>query len=308
MMRFRSALALCAAALCSLASFQAFAETSEPDTTPVEQVQITADSRPALWKIGDADTTIYLFGTIHVLPEGIDWFKGPVEAAFASSDTLVTEVAGNDEAKMQGLVVKLAVLPDGTSLRDQLAEDQRKAYEAALTSYNLPPAMFDRFEPWYAAIGLSTLPLIREGFSPDHGVEEALEKRAKSRQMEQQGLETVEYQLGLFDGLPEDVQKRYLGEVIGQLPKFRDEIRAMIEAWRVGDTEKLASLMNAEESDPVMIEELLTKRNRAWAKWLNDRLDQPGTVFVAVGAGHLAGAGSVQEQLAGRGIGAARVQ
>ncbi len=82
----------------------------------------------------------------------------------------------------------------------------------------------------------------------------------------------------------------------------------MIEAWRIGDAEKLAKLLNAEESDPRMVEVLLTGRNRTWAEWLDVRLDQPGTVFVAVGAGHLAGAGSVQEQLAARGIAATRLQ
>ena len=111
-----------------------------------------------------------------------------------------------------------------------------------------------------------------------------------------------------FDSLPADVQARYLGEVLGQLPTFKDEIRAMIEAWRIGDAEKLAKLLNAEESDPRMVEVLLTGRNRTWAEWLDVRLDQPGTVFVAVGAGHLAGAGSVQEQLAARGIAATRLQ
>ena len=83
---------------------------------------------------------------------------------------------------------------------------------------------------------------------------------------------------------------------------------AMVAAWQVGQADRLAQLLNEEEDDPKLRKVLLTGRNKAWAKWLRARLKQPGTVFVAVGAGHLAGKGSVQDQLARRGIKASRVQ
>ena len=82
----------------------------------------------------------------------------------------------------------------------------------------------------------------------------------------------------------------------------------MVDAWKRGDADSLARLMNEEEDEPELMERLLTNRNKAWADWVKARLDKPGTVFVAVGAGHLAGNGSVQEQLATRGIATTRVQ
>lgn len=263
---------------------------------------------PALWVIGDRDTTIYLFGTIHALPQGIDWFKGNVANAFAASDTLVTEIAGKDEAAMQTLVFKLAALPEGASLRDRMSAQQRAAYDGALAKFNIQPAMLDRYEPWYAAMALSTLPMMQQGFSPANGVETSLAREATARRMPRLGLETVEYQLGLFDGLPADAQQRYLDEVIEQLPNIREQIGAIVAAWKTGDAGELARLMNFAEDDPAFAETMLIGRNRNWAVWLDERLDRPGTVFVAVGAGHLAGKGSVQEQLAARGIGTARVQ
>lgn len=263
---------------------------------------------PALWVIGDADTTIYLFGTIHALPQGVDWNRGKVANAFAASETLVTEVAGKDDPAMQALVLKLASLPEGAKLRDQLPAEQRAAYDQALTQFSISPAMLDRFEPWYAAMALSTLPLMQQGFSPANGVESTLEKEAAERGMPHVGLETVEYQLGLFDGLPADAQQRYLGEVIEQLPNIREQIVAIIAAWKSGNADELAQLMNFADDNPAFAERMLVGRNRNWAKWLDERLDRPGTVFVAVGAGHLAGKESVQDQLAARGIGAARVQ
>ena len=272
------------------------------------ETETTPPIAPALWVVADKDTTIYLFGTIHALPQGIDWFKGVVADAFAASDTLVTEVAVKDDTAMQSLVFKLAALPQGASLREQMLPERRAAYDKALVDFSIQPAMLDHFEPWYAAIALSTLPLMQQGLSPANGVESSLAKEATARKMPQLGLETVEYQLGLFDGLPADVQQRYLGEVIDQLPKLREEIGTIITAWKAGNADELAQLMNFAESDPAFAEIMLTGRNRTWAKYLDDRLDQPGTVFVAVGAGHLAGKGSVQEQLAARGIGTARIQ
>jgi uncharacterized protein YbaP (TraB family) len=263
---------------------------------------------PALWVVGDSDTTIYLFGTIHALPSGIEWFGGNVAAAFAASDTLVTEVVSRDDAAMQALVFQLAALPEGASLRDHMTAQQRGAFDKALEGLKIPPTMLDRFEPWYAAMALSTLPLMQQGFSPENGVDGALARKAAARKMPQQGLETVEYQLGLFDGLPAEAQQRYLGEVVEQLPAMREQIDAIVAAWKAGDADGLARLMNFAEDDPMFAETMLLGRNRMWAQWLDDRLDRPGTVFVAVGAGHLAGKGSVQEQLAARGIGAARVQ
>ena len=89
---------------------------------------------------------------------------------------------------------------------------------------------------------------------------------------------------------------------------MQNDLKLMIEAWKRGDADELARLMNAQEDDPVLVETLLTDRNRNWAKWIEGRLEQPGTVFLAVGAGHLAGTDSVQELLGESGITAERVQ
>jgi len=305
---------ICTSALCVLAACQMplAGEEALPLSTTVESAATSAPAtdavRPALWKIADEDTTIYLFGTVHILPAGIDWFKGPVAKAFDSSGSLVTEITGDDPAEMQALVMDKAVLKDGTKLRDLLTDDERITYEAALMALGAPVSSFDIFEPWYTTVALSTLPLMQEGFSGDNGVEELLGAKAAERGMAREGLETAEYQLSLFDTLPLQVQKNYLFEVVSELPTLRGQIRAMIEAWKEGDAEDLAELMNSGQSDPVLIDRLLIGRNKAWAEWVDKRLDAPGTTFLAVGAGHLAGEGSLQEQLAAAGIASERIQ
>lgn len=284
------------------------AQQSLPTPQPVLAEPAPAAVHPALWKVSDADTAIYLFGTIHLLPEGLDWFQGPVAQAFATADELVTEIPETDPETSQAVLLKRGILPGGQSLRDQMSAKERTKFEQTLAGFGLAPAAFDRFKPWYAAVVLATLPLQRKGYSLANGVEASLAALNQECGRPRIGLETLDYQLGLFDGFPPRVQRRYLFEVIAALPEINQEVDAMVGAWRSGDAAKLASLMNAEQDDPAMVTALITNRNKAWARWIKARLDRPGTSFVAVGAGHLGGKGSVQDELQALDVKAARVQ
>ena len=265
-------------------------------------------AHPALWRIADADTTIYLFGTIHALPPGIEWFDGPLVSAFDSADELVTEIVEEEPARAQAQLLARAVLPRGTSLRGLLTPRQRAAYQAAMAAAGMPVAAFDRFEPWYAAVSLATLPMARAGFARENGAEAVLEARAKALGWPHSALETADYQLALFDTLPLAVQMRYLAEVVRTMPELPGDLANMVAAWEAGDAATLAKLINADADEPELAERLITARNRAWAGWIAARMARPGTVFVAVGAGHLAGPRSVQDLLAKRGIASVRVQ
>ena len=293
---------------CLFAAFIAFLSNPVVAEQPVKVAAASESALPALWKISDEDTTIWLFGTIHALPAGIDWFGGKIASAFDGSQELVTEIADADPVEMQQLVLSHATLPQGQTLRGMLTAEQKAAYEKQLGTLGLPPQAFDGYEPWYAAIALSTLPLLKSGYDQQNGVEQVLDARAKALGRPHSALETAAYQIGLFDSLPLDAQKAYFAEVVDQLPQVTEQLGQIVTAWRKGDADGLAKLMNADEDDPQLIEMLLIRRNKNWADWIKARMDRPGTVFVAVGAGHLAGPGSVQDQLAGKGIKAERVQ
>lgn len=282
-------------------------------TAPARQTASSAAApatlaKPALWKIQDEDTTIYLFGTIHLLPKGVQWFAGPIATAFQSSDEFVSELGETDPAEIQAVTVAKAILPPDQSLRTLLNAEERAALEKALAGLNLPPEMLDRFEPWYAGVYLSTAPLLDAGYSAEHGVEATLEVRAKALKQRRVGLETIEYQLGLFDTLPEEVQRNYLAQVAKHAPTIKDQLTEMVEEWKRGNAARLAELMNADEDDPQMVEALLTGRNRTWTQWIKARMDKPGKVFLAVGTGHLAGKDSVIEQLEALGYTVTRLQ
>jgi uncharacterized protein YbaP (TraB family) len=302
------------AAACALLLLGA-APLPAQDTAPAETaaasaaaVQAAVPATPALWKIADKDTTIYLFGTIHILPEATDWYAGPVARALDSSQLLVTEAIIDSPAELQKTFLAKAIRADGTTLRESLPEAERAALEAALAKLGMPAGMLDPFEPWYAALLLSTVPLQQSGYKTENGVEAQVEALATKLGLKREALETADYQIGLFDSLPADAQKQYLNDVLEQLPTMREDLAKLIAAWKAGRPEELAELLNADETDERVRKALLADRNAAWAKWLKARLDEPGTVFVAVGAGHLAGNDSVQDQLAADGVMSTRVQ
>lgn len=264
---------------------------------------------PALWKVADEDTTIYLFGTVHALPPETDWMRGPIADAFAASDTLVTEIEldAGSIARMQTAIMARGMLQEGESLRAMLTDEQRAKYEAAVVNLGLKAETFDRFEPWYAAMMMTMLPLIKQGYATDSGVEKVLGAGAGADK-KREALETVDYQLTIFDSLPQEAQVRYLMEVIEGNQNIKAMLDKMVAEWLAGDAEALAKLVNEGLTDADLADRLLYQRNRNWAGWIEERLATPGTVFMAVGAGHLAGKGSVQDALAARGLEAVRVQ
>jgi len=260
---------------------------------------------PALWAVSDRDTTLYLFGTVHALPRDTNWYDGRIERAFASADELVTEVDLTDAAASSAALQSAGVLAEGQTLRALMNEEDRRQYDAALVGLGLPVEALDRYEPWLAAVTMGLLPLLRSGYDPQNGVEMALGGRAETKT--RGALETIEQQIALFDGMPQEAQLAFLNETVEALPEATTSLDAMVAEWLEGDAVELANLMNAELDDPVLRDRLLISRNANWAEWVERRLERPGTVFVAVGAGHLAGAGSLQDQLAARGVKVRRI-
>ncbi|MEO1048523.1 MAG: TraB/GumN family protein [Pseudomonadota bacterium] len=301
-MKFTSLLAITSAAIMVLAASPSIAQDQSQETEPEA-------AGPALWKVADEDTTIYLFGTVHALPDDVEWYDEDISEALASSDTLVTEIsleAGGDAAAQQVMMEK-ALLTDGTTLRSLLSEEQTAAYESALSDLGLPAAAFDQFEPWLASITLTMLPLLKEGYSPESGVEKVLVGKAGN--ITKDALETTEFQVNVFDSLPQDKQITLLMETVEGVDEIKPLIDAMVAEWIEGDADALAELMNEGLTDPQLAEVLLYSRNANWAEWIDQRLDStPGTVFIAVGAGHLAGEKSVQDLLEDRDIEVERLQ
>lgn len=280
------------------------AEALGPAPAPVAQ-----DVNPAMWIVRDDDTTIYLFGTVHVLRPGLNWLKDDVKAAFDSSDELVLEVIEpSDPSVVQGIVAKMATNPAGTTLRSILPEAVGSKYETTLGTMGIPAASLDQFEPWFAAVTLTTVPLLMKGYDLNSGAEKILTAAARAQNKPLGQLETIEQQLGIFDSLDTKAQIDFLNITLDGVPQITGQIDSMVDAWGKGDLETLNTLLNEGfESYPGLYDALLNDRNANWVSWIKSRMEKPGTVFMAVGAAHLVGKDSVQAQLAKQGITSTRV-
>ncbi len=273
---------------------------AQADDHAVETAMEKRVNAPALWKLTDEDTTIYMFGTVHVLPDGVEWLDNRITTALEQSDELVTEIDMGELQANAHLMAGAAMIETGQTLRSMMTQDNRVEFEAALTGLGLSAGSFDMVEPWFASLNLSLLPIMQAGYNPASGVEMVLNGMSQGKQ--HTALETVADQVEMFDGMPLEMQLNMLDASVEAVPEVTSNIAAMVGEWLQGDAQGLAELMNDSVDDPALYQRMLVDRNANWVNWIENRMEAPGTVFMAVGAGHLAGEGSVQDLLTQRGL------
>ena len=304
MLNRKSALFVAAAFL-----FSAPAAAQSPAPATAAATAALPDADPAIWVVKDPDTTIYLFGTFHALDGKSDWFNEEVKTAFDQSSEVVLELPPmEDKAALQPIVMKYAIDTSGKPLSEKLSPAAKEKYVKALTEMGVPPAAFDKFKPFFAALTVIMAGAQKIGMTGEQGAEAILTKAAKDGKKPISGLETVDYQMSLFANLSEADQIKMLEETLSEIDKLGEMFGEMNKHWTAGDAEGMAKLMNdMNDQSPAMYKTLLTDRNANWAEWIDKRLDKPGVVFMGVGAGHLGGKDSVQDLLAKRGIKSKRI-
>ncbi|UUL81403.1 TraB/GumN family protein [Sphingomonas qomolangmaensis] len=272
--------------------------------------QPPVDIDPPLWVVRDADTTVYLFGSIHWLKPGLGWFDDAVRDAFDSSDMLVLETVSVDAATARRVQDKVGTLADGPSLPDRLPAEYRPKLAAAIAEQGYPAGAFDRTKPWLAATTLSTLPLRRAGYDPTLGVETVLTNAAQAAGKPVTGLEERAQQLGYFDALSQEAQIAMLKVQLDGMDRATTSTDEVLAAWGRGDVAAMGRIVSRDQhaSSAAFTESVITKRNRRWAGWIVERMRRPGVVFMAVGVGHLTGGDTVQRELARLGIPVERVR
>lgn len=259
---------------------------------------------PALWVARDADTTIWLFGTVHQLRARTPWLTGPVAKAFADSDVLTLEIEPVTPEAMTQALVKVAPVRPAPLPPELDRRLRRRAHELGF-----PPQAFDATDPWFAATTLAAQPLARAGYGPVPAPETLLARLADRSGTTIEPLETLDGQLGIFAALPQPAQRTMLTRVLDD-PDPVPAMDRIVAAWSKGDVATLDRLLAGDmaEAGPAVRTALLERRNAAWARTIGKWMRQPGTRFVAVGAGHLTGPGSVQARLQAMGVTVERVR
>lgn len=231
--------------------------------------------QPAMFVVRDADTTIYIFGTFHALDGHAQWFGENVRNAFEQSDELVLETLV-PERPMPGQIVAPLRAPSVTPSASFLATT-RLAINAGKA----------------------------QGMQVGNGADMVLRHVAEAEGKPVEGLETLQLQIDMFNHMPATTpaalpKSTAASESMDGLSKAMGEMQA---AWKRGDQSVFVRMLaQLRQASPDTYRMMFTERNERWADWIRARMQQPGTVFVAVGAGHLAGPDSLLVQLAERGI------
>jgi len=265
---------------------------------------------PAIWVAKDYDSTVYLFGTVHLLPDELSWQKDDMRAAFAEAGTVFFEIDTGREAQIDALVLttSLGMRQDGRRLSDGLDSYQLKLLEAAAHNGKLSLARLDGMKPWLASEFLTVEAAAQAGLSPELSADEALKSRAARSGKNIRYFETMEDQIKAVAEQPDFVQMTLLTETLEGFNTLGDDLQQITQAWAAGRTDFLTRevVMAMKTKSPELYKSLMTERNVRWTRQITRFMEDSGTGFVAVGTGHLLGDDSLIEQLREQGYDVSR--
>lgn len=267
--------------------------------------------RPAIWLLEDEDTKIYLFGTVHLLPPGLEWRSAALDRIVSEADELVLEAVDLDDFTPEE-AAEIMMLGKQVPLVERVSRERRTALREMIDTSGVPAEVYDGMHTWAAVFVLEIARLIQaytgeEPLEAENltGVEDALTADFRKLERPISGVETAAQQLGFFGKMPMSEQRAMLEQMIDAYTSGETILDPQERSWLSGDTEAIAEEMKV--LPPGLFDILLTQRNTTWTGWLIERLKQPGKILFAVGAGHLAGEVSVQEMLARRGYTVTRI-
>ncbi len=255
---------------------------------------------PLLYEIANADgeTEGWLFGTIHALPDNVEWRTTALAKANARADMLIVEIAAlDDSAAISRIYSRLARSPGLPPITQRVSPDNRAKLDILIARSAFERSDFDRVETWAASLMLAQL---AKSGDAKNGVDRAMLVEFEGREIRE--FEGATAQFSIFDQLPEADQRDLLEGVMADIEKAEEEPAALREAWLTGDEDALIeATQSGIMADPELREALLVERNRDWTGQLVPILTEDELPMVAVGAGHLVGPDGMPAMLRARG-------
>jgi uncharacterized protein len=271
-----------------------------------QQSDPSSAAGPAFWKLSDDDTTIYLFGTVHILHKDINWKNDALETAWNASPTIYFETDTGEEGqqKIAAMIPQIGLNAPGVTLQSFFTDEQWALIEEAAAELSLPIQSFQNMRPWLVGVLLSVQMIMADGGDPESGVETILRADALAAGKSIRYFESVEQQIGFFADMSDEDAAELLYEGLVFYNENPGYFQLLVDEWLAGNVDAIADIMIEGLSGPDNVAEvLLYSRNRNWVEELSRLMnEEEGVFFVAVGAGHLAGEKSVQDYLQQQGF------
>jgi len=294
-------LLLIALTLLSATSLQA----CRPLDGAVDKVEDARDRNdgPAIWLVTDDDSRLYLYGTLHIIPAGLDWQRDDMWNAFMSAGTVWFETPSDNATRIRtdALTRSRGFLPLGERLSDGFDDYETRLLEVAALSADIPYDFLDTLQPWLASELLTVAAAEKANLSSRISADEALKSRARRTAKFTAYLDTPDQQFALSADAPRDTQLATLRSTLERYNRIAPELEAIATEWVKGDADTLATRLAASITGATR-QTLMTDRNARWADTLTNWMQGPGTGFAAVGIGHLVGEDSLPDMLSERGF------
>ena len=268
-----------------------------------------ASAAPALWRVSDADSEIYLFGTLHALTPGAEWRTPAYDAAYAKAGALWFEA---DMERGDPTTVAAILERYGYDTQHRLSE-KLDARDLKVLARQADVSRIEHLRPWAAALMLSMQPAMTRGVTLEAGADLTMTRAARQGAKQVRTFETLEDQARMFASLSERAEVRYLSGVIRERSQPRLALRppqSLEDAWLAGDLARLGPGLVGEmkAENPDFYDALLKGRNLAWAEKLTEAMAGAGVELVNVGALHMVGDDGLPTLMAARGFKVERVQ
>jgi len=267
---------------------------------------------PALWKVTDLDSTLYLYGTVHLLPDDTDWQRRDMQAAFDEVGTVYFEIPDTNKAALEASTMQRlhGRYTDGRQLSSYMDNLNQKRLFAAASNADIPPAALENFKPWLVTDMLMIAAAEKAGLKSENSADTALRAKAKAAQKTTKSLDTMSTYIEAVALQPDWVQMQGLEDTITNFDTLPSDIEKVNEAWLVGNTDILESnlIYPAQKRSPELYKALITDRNEKWAKTLDEFMKGDGRGMAVVGIGHLIGNDGLPSQMRELGYDVERVR
>ncbi|MDX1496437.1 MAG: TraB/GumN family protein [Salinisphaeraceae bacterium] len=245
-----------------------------------------------LWSVKGKNNTVYLLGSMHMLPPSAFPLPASMNQAYADSDIVVfeTDIGSVNKPDNQKLLLKAGTLPKGESLSNVLPGEQLRDLVEIAEELRLPLEVLNGYRPWLAALTLELSAYMKQGFQPDLGVDQHYYKRALKDEKKIVTLETVRAQTNLFTDMSDAMSNDYMAMTLEHMEDPEDLPEDILEIWQDGDVGDMEDYVeDAKDDYPRMYNRFLRDRNRDWMPTVLDLLKQKENALVIVGALHMVG-------------------
>jgi uncharacterized protein len=257
---------------------------------------LTANAGSPVWAIHGDHNTVYLAGSVHLLKADDSRLPPAFDRAYNGSKAIVMELAIDkvDPMAAASWMMEHGMLKDGTTLRATIGEERYRRVTAEAERLGVPIEAADMLQPWALGLQLLEMQYMQLGFDPQQGVEQQLQHKAQADGKPISGLETMDEQLGVLEGMSSSDQAKFLDMIVTEMRDVESETQSVVTAWRTGDAAKLSALLSDEyKSFPTLYRLLVSERNKRWVPQIEKLLHGNQDYFVVVGALHLVGDGGL---------------